>query len=276
LDGGAYQIREAGEASADQAGSAAVIGQLIGPPIEIRPTRDRREWLSLAVAIAAHLAILALLIPRTAEAPGDDGVALEAIAVSLIDSQALISAPQATPSEPSEAPTEDAAEPAPPEQASVQVEAQKQPDPTEEPVPQEVSPLPAPPQQTAKEETKKPDEPPAEKQTAQTPPPAAAPPVLPSQTIAEAAPGVVRAYASSISKLLDRGKPKSHRIKGEVVVNFVIDARGRSEPPVITRSSGNSQLDDLVIAAIQRMDFPTPPPEMSLRQRTFIVPFRFR
>ena len=100
--------------------------------------------------------------------------------------------------------------------------------------------------------------------------------ILPSVSSGEASSGVVRAYAGTISKVLDRQKPRSGGRTGKVQVQFVIDTAGKSAVPVVLASSGNQRLDEIVVEAIQRMDFPAPPPQMSERQRTFKVPFAFR
>jgi protein TonB len=86
----------------------------------------------------------------------------------------------------------------------------------------------------------------------------------------------VRAYASSVSKVLDRQKPRSRGVKGLVRIQFTVDAGGRPSAPLVLASSGSPRLDDMVIEAVSRMKFPAPPPQMSPRQRTFTVPFAFR
>ena len=65
-------------------------------------------------------------------------------------------------------------------------------------------------------------------------------------------------------------------MRGEVRVQFVVDPAGRSEVAIVLASSGDARLDDLVVDAVRRMSFPPPPPEMSVEQRTFNVPFAFR
>ena len=117
---------------------------------------------------------------------------------------------------------------------------------------------------------------PKEPEQAQPQPQPAAPAAMPSVSTAEASPGTVRLYALAISKVLDARKPRSRGLRGQVRVQFVVDTGGRPEPPVVLASSGIARLDEIVLEAIRQMEFPPPPREMSLRQRTFNVPFAFR
>jgi TonB family protein len=261
----------------------------------------RRHWLSVLAAAAAHVALIAALLPVRSDTLGDDGVSLETIAVSIVDSVPMLSAPETAPSEasasqpdpdadaatpdtqpeaPAAKPEERTADPEPPKQAlALDLPPEPVPPPPEAPslparqpeaeldpapvVIEEPQPLPEPPRETAA--------------AAPAPPPTpAAPAALPSQSSAEANSGVVRAYAGSISRVLDRRKPRNRGIKGIVRIQFVIAPTGRAENPFVLATSGSPTLDNLVVTAVERMEFPPPPAAMSLRQRTFNVPFAFR
>ncbi len=272
-----------------------------------RPPR-RSERLShvsalVAAAMAHALLIAAFLLPRS-DALGDEGVALESIAVSIVDAVPVISAPETKPSEaiePLPVIEEPLAEPSP-ETPEPRKEVEKEPEPEAPALALDLPPEPEPPPDAlvlpsrqpepepvpvVRDEPKPPIEKPPEKVedaekeqkevvAAEPPAPAVAPAALPSVTSAEAAPGVVRAYARRISIALDRNKPRSRGMRGKVVVQFVVDTNGKPQPPKVLTSSGNARLDDLVVAAIVRIPFPPPPTEMSVRQRTFNVPFEYR
>jgi len=264
--------------------------------------QDRhRHWLAVLVAGVAHVALIAALLPARTDAMGDGGVTLETIAVSIVDTVPKLSAPETVQSETSLAPpdavTDDANSEAPPdapatkpEEAAAEPKPQKQAlaldiPPETVPPPPDALALPArppdaerdPPTVVTEEPPPARDEPRERAFTAPAPPPApAALSALPSQSSAEASSGVVRAYAGSVSRVLERQKPRNRGIKGQVRVQFVIGPSGRAEPPLVLATSGSANLDSLVVTAIQSMNFPLPPPEMSLRQRTFNVPFAFR
>ncbi len=265
----------------------------------------RRHWLSVVAAAAAHAALIVALLPARSDVLGDDGVSLETIAVSIVDSVPMLSAPETAASEASvtqpDAESDDAtpetqpeAPAAKPEERPAEPEPQKQAlaldlPPETVPPPPEAPSLPArqpeaehDPTPVVTEEAPPlpeslPEPPRKAAAAAPAPPPTpAAPAALPSQSSAEANSGIVRAYAGSVSRVLDRRKPRNRGIKGTVRIQFVIAPTGRAEQPTVLSTSGSAALDDIVVSAVQRMEFPAPPPEMSVRQRTFNVPFAFR
>ena len=261
---------------------------------------DHRHWLSVLAAAVAHVAIIAALLPAPSDAMGENGVSLEAVAVSIVDSIPRHSTPETASDSNSKQPdaeTDEATTQSQPEATEAQpVQQPDKPQPQKQalaldlppdavPPPLDAPALPArkpdaerDPRAVHVEEPVQPRE--DQREKASTTPAAhnepAAPARLPSQSAAEASSGVVRAYAGSISRVLDRQKPRSRGLTGQVRIQFVIDQAGRAEPPVVLATSGNAALDSLVITAVQRMDFPPPPPEMNQRQRTFNVPFSFR
>ncbi len=257
-----------------------------------------RHWLCVLAAAAAHIALITLLQPTQTDTMGEDGVALETVAVSIVDSVPRQSAPgtasPVTSVRPPDAEADEAASDAQP-QAPAVVPEQNEPHKQAlalalppEPAPPEAPALPAlrpeaapePPPVVADEPSDLRDQPiPAPDPLPPSPEPsaaAAAAAVRSSLSAAEASSGVVRAYAGSVSRVLERQKPSNRGMSGRVRIQFVIDQSGRAEPPVVLATSGNPALDNIVMTAVQRMDFPPPPPAMSLRQRTFTVPFSFR
>ncbi len=102
--------------------------------------------------------------------------------------------------------------------------------------------------------------------------------------VGEAAPGVVAAYGSELLRIVTRGAPK-HRdvrhlskttLRGTVIVALVVTSEAQIEQLEIKQSSGNSQLDELALSAIRRLALPKPDPMMSRNQRYFGVPIVFR
>ncbi len=304
MDGNASKIEFIETGAADE---VAPVLEAVSLHLDRPPRRSERlSHVSalLAAAIAHALLIAAFLLPRS-DALGDEGVALETIAVSIVDAVPVISAPETKPSEAIE-PLPVAEEPVAehsPEKPEPRKEVEKEPEPEAPALALALPPEPEPPPPDAlvlpsrqpepepvpvvRDEPKPPIEKPPEKVedaeneqkevvAAEPPAAAVAPAALPSVTSAEAAPGVVRAYARRISIALDRNKPRSRGMRGKVVVQFVVDTDGKPQRPEVLKSSGNPRLDDLVVAAIVRVPFPPPPPDMSVRQRTFNVPFEYR
>lgn len=252
------------------------------PPLDVRlsPINDRcLRALSFSLAAILHLAVMAAILHASGDALGEDGVSLESIAVSLVDSIPVLSAPETAASHaavfqvlPDDAnPTEQKAQP-------VEKAALHDLPPAPVPPPHEAISSPAllpeaaireavhePPKQNAR---------PAE--PAAPPSPPAAPAALPSLSAAEATAGAVRAYARQVSGVLDRHKPRSGGLRGQLRIQFVVTTEGKAEPTRVLSSSGIARLDEIVVAAIQRMTFPPPPADMSLMQRTFNVPFAYR
>ena len=295
MDGSSFDAAHAGAGVFPE--DAPELTALLLPPSDRPDARERsRHRFALGVAAAAHLALLAALLPYEHDDLGDEGIALETIAVSIIDAVPVVSAPEANASEAREQQTDaDQAK-----DSAQRPEPQPKPDDTvEEPVPPkpslalDVPPEPPAPDASslpAREAVAKPDpepvvrEPPRTAQLSeatppQPPPAAAAPMVLPSISSAEASPGIERAYAKRLAQLLDSRKPRSREtlgLRGRVIVQFMVDAAGKPERATVLATSGSSRLDGLAIATIERLEFPAPPPEMSQRQRTFNVPFAFR
>lgn len=289
MDGSSFTIGQ-------QAQSAAA---LTAPALEAaahsRDKRfDRAHWTSVACAALAHLAAILFLLAADDEAMGSEGVALETIAVTMVSAVPSISAPETRPADTIEL-RADADEPAAEAVSQSAADQKRRPaEPIAPPLaldlPPEPSPLPDAPTLPARL-TERPPEPerpvrelaeekPTETRAEPTPPQAASAPVvtgaLPQQSSAEAATGVVRAYARQISGVLDRNKPRARGMAGEVKVQFVVGLDGKPLPPRLLNSSGNAKLDEIVLLAIGKMDFPAPPREMSLSQRTFNVPFAYR
>jgi TonB family protein len=264
IDGGlqgAYSRTEA-----DSLQSSVVVPLSFGPRIN---SDARRYSLALVAAAAFHLAVLVAIWPAHTENLGETGAALESIAVTLVDSVQMVSAPDAT------SPKEPQAEA---EAAPQAVAEPEQPVPPKDPVTMAMAPDPEPEPDAVPAREREPD--PKPKHVERAPQPArAAPTVLPSVSTAEANAGVERAYAKRLAELLDSRKPGSLQtrgLRGTVTVRFVVLETGKADGITVLKSSGNGTLDGLVVATIEHLQLPPPPPEMSQRQRTFNAPFAFR
>ncbi len=236
-----------------------------------------------------HLGVLALMWPSFSDAVGDGGTTLEAIAVSVVGQVPVMSAPTA--------PVPDnSAEPVPfdePQPDAIPLNdpniAEQKPLPPVDvalALPPEPEPLPDAanlPMKPPEPQIEKPPEPTVERlretkqaQEHAVPTPLAAAASMPAMTSAEASPGAVRAYERKISKLLETRKPSSKGLRGRLIIQLVIDAEGRPQSAVVLKSSDKPALDERVLAAVQRLDFPRPPDAMTVKQLTFNVPYDYR
>lgn len=293
MDGSSFTIGQQAQGPPALAASALEAATPDEPRRSQELRFDRAHWTSVACAALAHLAVVLILLAVDDEAMGSEGVALETIAVSMVSAVPSISAPETRPADATEL-RADTDEPA--AEAASQSTSDQERQPTEPiappltlDLPPEPFPLPDAPTLPARF-TERPPEPerparerieePAEARAEPTPPRTASAPVvtgaLPQQSSAEAATGVVRAYARQISGVLDRNKPRARGMAGEVKVQFVVGLDGKPLLPRLLNSSGNAKLDEIVLLAIGKMDFPAPPREMNLSQRTFNVPFAYR
>lgn len=99
-----------------------------------------------------------------------------------------------------------------------------------------------------------------------------------AQAAAVATPERVRAFIKAVVAALQETRPRrlNARARGTTRVVFAIAESGGLEFVRLAKSSGSSMLDETAIAAVRRSTFPAPPPGMTLAQRTYEVPYRFR
>lgn len=89
--------------------------------------------------------------------------------------------------------------------------------------------------------------------------------------------GQLRNYGALVRAQVARKRPGSQRIRGTVIVGFAISKSGGLRYARINRSSGSKVLDRAALTAIRRAaPFPNPPKEMTLRQLSYRLPFRFK
>lgn len=238
-----------------------------------------KERLALPIAVgfaaAAHLAMLVAMLPVEADALGEGGVAPESVAVAIVERVPMVSLPSAGAQA---SPVEEVADEPQQEAASADTARKVEADP---PKPAEVVPEPSPDGEIAQAITPvaepKPDEPPKRvveppaQDTVQQPATAAAAlsELVAAVAAVEASSGVVKAYESQLSRIIASRPPRSRGLRGRVVVELVIGKDGKPKSTTVIEPSGQQALDAAVVAALQRLQFPVPPLEMTLRQRTF-------
>ena len=93
---------------------------------------------------------------------------------------------------------------------------------------------------------------------------------------AAASAGELTRFASDVRATLGRNKPRVQGMRGTLVMQFTIAPDGTVAQAQVATGSGQAKLDALIKAMIERIRFPAPPSRASEKQRTFIVPFRMR
>lgn len=265
-------------------------GLEIEPRVTPRPgwLGEREHHSALAVAALAHLLLLAVLLRAPDKAIlGDQGIEIEAIAVSIIASlPSHGSVSETTAVEPANA---SPPQPPPSEESDLAPKQEQKQEPKRE-KPAEIAVLPEPsPQAPAivlPEEHPKIEEPkekvevePAEdakdrkvQASVATPPPQLAP----SPSSAPVSAGTMQTYARQLAVALAKTKPRGAGFVGTVKLRFVVEPDGKPVSTTVIASSGRTRLDELAVAAISRNVFPPPPAGATEMQRTFVVPYAFR
>jgi protein TonB len=100
----------------------------------------------------------------------------------------------------------------------------------------------------------------------------------PSRAAVAASPGAVRAFSRQVAAALSRSRPRpsATRSRGTTLIAFAISEGGRLEFVRIARSSGDGVLDNAALAAVRKANLPSPPPGLTLKQRTYEMPYHFR
>jgi TonB family protein len=88
--------------------------------------------------------------------------------------------------------------------------------------------------------------------------------------------GDIEKYGREVSVALARSVPKAKGQRGKVTLAFVLDAGGRITHLDIVSPSGDAYLDEAAQDAVRKAVFPPPPQGMTEKQRTYVIPFRFR
>ena len=147
MDGGAFKFEEIEAAAHETAHLPPLEVHALAPPNAKLWRETFGHWLSVGVAAALHAALLIAMLPSQTDAFGDDGIALETIAVSIVDSLPVISAPETKPAETSslvpdvDEPQPEAAE----ETAEAAKETPKEPEPLKQALALDLPPEPVPP-----------------------------------------------------------------------------------------------------------------------------------
>jgi len=235
----------------------------------------RSQW-SLAAAITVHacaaLALWSGVLDRHPE--GGGGQYLESISIDLVPSQVLEAR---RPSRPDDISGGRVAELANadgqrehPAEKRVHQEAEKSHIKTEEVQKKSADSAPIAPKPVKQPETKETDQARGAVVTAVVNSPGTSAPG------AAASPGEISRYAVRVREALARHRPRGLKHKGTTTIAFALDKSGKLVSARITESSGDSAIDEAVLAAVRRTIFPSPPPTMTDRQLSYVVPFHFK
>jgi TonB family protein len=259
---------------------AAAVGAALAATVRLagghaRPGQ-RQRLVALALAVAAHAAVLYALVQEPADPmAGGGGQQPDAISVTIVNSTVLEARdvdrllPPAPAAAAAVESSDGAAESTPAPQRSEQ-HKQEQEKAQDQPVPTEAIVM-VPPEAQEQErkeasatapggETSRGDDAASTHRNA----PAAA------------SPGAVLEYARYVSQALAQAKPKGVGTYGTVQVKLRISPDGELASVEIGKSSGNKKLDDTVLAALQQVKLRTPPSGMTADQRWYQVNYYFR
>ena len=93
--------------------------------------------------------------------------------------------------------------------------------------------------------------------------------------------GLKRGYYSALNQVMrrERSYPRSARrrgLEGTVLVELVVDARGKLISATVVRSSGHEVLDNAALADVRKMKrLPKPPKELKRRRVKLHIPFEY-
>lgn len=259
------------------AGALSDLGALRVDPLILWRPRRRADWFAQAicvsVAVAIHVGVLAAFVfkPPPEESYGAGGQSFEAIEIELVQSSVLESSQtkpleQTAAADPGEV-TEHEGEQAP-------QEAQQQ----------DESPKPKPEDMETRVEANEPEaKPPPPEEEKSTPPQSQGGTTavgvdgsVPASGPAAASAGAMSRYAAEVRRALAKNTPNGRGHRGSVTIKFTISQVGKISAAEITVSSGNEALDQIALSAVQRTAFLRPPPGMSERDLTYMIPFRFQ
>lgn len=87
--------------------------------------------------------------------------------------------------------------------------------------------------------------------------------------------GEVDHFIQAVQRIVERVKPRSPSVSGQVIIGFVISPTGVGQEFTLVKSSGSTALDTLVMEAVRGATLLLPPPTASLRDRTFEVTYNY-
>ena len=88
--------------------------------------------------------------------------------------------------------------------------------------------------------------------------------------------GEIEKYGREVSLALAKSVPKGKGQKGKVTLAFLLGTDGKIAHLEVVSPSGDASLDDAAQNALRKAVFPLPPQGMTEKQRTYVIPFRFR
>lgn len=260
------------------------VAHRLAPPVRLGPVRmgqapqppSRLRAGALVLALAAHATLLYALALEPADLMAGGGGQLDAISVTIVSSAVLESrdvdriqppAPAAAAAvEAHDGGPDSTSAPPQPEQKQERQEEQQQ----QEPPVQAEAIMPMPPKTQEQNRTE------AAAPAGGVPARGDAPKAMKQSGPAAASAGAVREYARYVSQALARTKPKGVGGLGTVKIKLVILPSGGLASVEIAKSSGNTRLDEMALAAVRRTALPAPPLGMTVAQLTYEIPYHFR
>ena len=284
----------------DPIGSGGVILSAADRWLPSLETRGSKFQLAIPAAVAMHLAALAVLLPMRETVIGDPSLTPESVTVELLDAKEFDRRSQAT-LDPGKDQVTSQVAPAPSAAQSEQQQQQpaKESASVKEPSQQAPEAVPKP----AANETKSLVDALATPLTSsfQVPgklgldlavklPPVGTPmprgakagerQVSAAETYIDrrsrgqrSAAGIADEFTRTILRILQQSRPISNGMMGRLVVGFGVTEAGFMEGLHLVESSGQQQLDKMVLDALRQVELVTPPAGATLRDRTFEVTY---
>lgn len=268
---------------------------------------DRRFWIGLSLAVLVHILIIFGTLAQKGRRMGEPDASPDGVSVVIVDAADLQSRssvpaqPPPLPPQAQAAPPQAQAAPPPQPPAPNEPEATK---PTEPP-PQEAPPAPQaeppvrepPPRAEAPGDLKaQPQRPPRKPEThaavrPSNPAPARPRPRVnfdPAPTVMSRGgsfaptrpPGITRSgendeFGRGVIRALIATIPQLTNTIGRVTVRIVLNSKGNLQSVEVVRPSGNGTIDQSVPFAVKQSNFPIPPDNATVLDRTFFVTYIF-
>lgn len=258
---------------------------------------DRRFWIGLAGASLVHILIILGTLSMAGRRMGEPDASPEGVSVVIVDAADLKSRstvpfepPPSPPPQPQPAatppptPPSEQHPPSEPDQPPTQAEKS----PRHEPLPDTPGNVPPPSQQRPQRPSKQAAAPrPANPAPAQKPAPTLDLTITPSMMmnlnrggsfLPTRPPGITRSgendeFGRGVIRALQRTIPQLMNTVGRVTVRIILNTKGNLDSVEVIRPSGIQTLDQSVIFAAKQSNFPIPPDNSTVIDRTFLVTY---
>lgn len=257
---------------------------------------DRRFWIGLAGAGIVHILIILGTLSFAGRRMGEPDASPDGVSVVIVDAadlQSRSTVPSEPPPSPPPQPRPAAPPPTPPSEERPQSEPnqptppqQAEKAPRQEPLPDTPGDVPPPSQQRQQRPSKQAAARPANPAPAQKPSPVLDLTITPSMMsmsrggsfMPTRPPGITRSgendeFGRGVIRALQRTIPQLMNTVGRVTVRIILNAKGNLETVEVIRPSGITTLDQSVIFAAKQSNFPIPPDNATVIDRTFLVTY---